>query len=163
MDFGLLSQSTEVLSISLDFLEVLRDLISFWEQRSTDLTSCQPCTSRGGLPGNVRCYARCQVRLPWSHPSLQLPAPSHHHALPIPSEFSLDGGDRQARSPPRRPPPDSSVLWRGQILDFRVSPSESQPPREAQFRNDLAVPSGPMGSLVHSSLHRCDVWWPQSL
>lgn len=103
MDFGLLSQSTEVLSISLDFLEVLRDLISFWEQRSADLTSCQPRPSRGGLPGNVRCYARCQVCLPWSHPSLQLPAPSHHHALPIPSEFSLDGGDRQARSPPRRP------------------------------------------------------------
>ena len=54
------------------------------------------------------CYTCSQGRcLPWSHPSLQLPAPSHHHALPVPSEVSLDGGDRQTRSPPRRPPPGS--------------------------------------------------------
>lgn len=133
MDFGLLSQSTEVLNISFDFMEVLGDPINFWEQRNADLTSCQPHPSRGDLTWESQ-VATPAVRGAVS-PGAILPSscqlPLNHHALPVPSEFSVDNGDRQTRSPPRRPPPGSSVLWRGQILDFRVSPSESQPPREA--------------------------------
>lgn len=41
LDFVLLSQSTEVSNISLHIMKVLGDPISFWEQRSATLTSCQ--------------------------------------------------------------------------------------------------------------------------
>lgn len=121
---GLLSQSTEVLSISLDFTGVLGDPIGFWEQRSADLTSWQPRPARGGLTGNLRLLRlRPGALPPLSRPSLQLPAPSHHHALPIPSELSLDGGGRQIRSPPRQPPP--GPLCSGEDR-FRTSGSHLQ-------------------------------------
>ena len=45
LDYVLLSQSTEVLNISLHIMKVLGDPISFWEQRNETLTSCQSLPS----------------------------------------------------------------------------------------------------------------------
>ena len=80
---GLLSQSTEVLSISLDFMGVLGDPIGFWEQRSADLMSWQPRPTLGGLTGNLRLLrppaARCAASPGAVLPSsCQLPLTTKH-------------------------------------------------------------------------------------